>query len=134
VYAPGDGHNRGLLACGGEFAKRQEHIAYRRWWKVGCGRKVLVCAEATKRCVHTTVRDAGPFGIYRGPLRRAQTEGRWRVCIASRPPEGWKWRGVADLSYALWQRLGRPRFLSRVHLYFLTRVRVAQGERYGHSS
>ena len=121
VYAPGDGHNRGLLACGGEFTKRQEHVAYRRWWKVGCGREVLVCAEATGRCALTTVRDGGPYGVYQGRLRnrRTATPAERR---AGAPREGWQWRGAADLSYKLWIRLGRPPFLSGVQLFFFKRT------------
>lgn len=122
VYAPNDGWNSGELACGGRFRRGQEHIAYRGWRRVGCNRRVVVCADATWRCVLTTVRDAGPFGIYTGPLRNAVPEGRWRVFTGpGRPPRGWRYRAVADLSYALWRRLGRPGGLTRVRLFFLPR-------------
>lgn len=64
--------------------------------------------------------DAGPFGIYRGRLKGCTVEGRHRVWTKSlTPPRGWKWRGKADLSRALWKRLGKPRFLTRIRLYFL---------------
>jgi hypothetical protein len=68
------------------------------------------------------VMDSGPFGIYCGRLARCVEEGRYRTWTRSlTPPAGWKWRGHADLSRALWKKLGRPRFLSRVRLYFLPR-------------
>ena len=120
VYHPGDGWNRGTLACGGRFTWQQEHIAYRGWWRVGCGRKVVVCTDATRRCALSAVQDAGPFGIYRGALRHCRAQGRWKVWTKRQaPPAGWRFRGVADLSWALWIRLGRPSFLSKVRLYFV---------------
>jgi len=112
-YFPGDGYNRGVLACGGEFVMEMDHIAHRAWRRMGCGRPVLVCAQQTLSCALTRVRDAGPFGIAR---RKS-----WRVHTGIRPPAGWHWRAAADLSYGLWQRLGRPRTLSRIHLVFLPR-------------
>lgn len=119
VYLPNDGHNHGRLSCGGKLTWKSTHIAYRRWRKVGCGRPVLVCSERTNRCAWSKVLDAGPFGIYRGPLRRCVTEGRWKVWTRSlTPPKGWKYRAVADLTYALWKKLGKPGGLSRIHLYF----------------
>lgn len=122
VYRPGDGWNRGELACGGIYRETQLHIAHRNWRRLGCGRRVMVCAEDTGRCVLTRVMDAGPWGIYRGPLRNAVPDGRWKIWTRSlRPPKGWRFRAVTDLSWALWKRLGRPRGLSRVHLTFLPR-------------
>lgn len=109
MYHPGDGHNAGELACGGRFEAHQEHVAVRRWWAVGCGRPVVVCYAA--RCVATRVRDAGPFGATDGRGWRIETSGR------TRPP--WSYRGGVDLSRALWARLGRPAFLSRVVLVWL---------------
>ena len=114
-YAPGDGHNAGELACGGKFTREQVHIAYRGWHKRGCGSHVIVYSEDTQVAVLTTIQDAGPFGAYRGPIRRAKAEGRWKV-ITGALPAGWKWRGLLDASYGLWVKLRRPRFLSRVHL------------------
>lgn len=118
-YAPGDGFNAGELACGGQFTKDQVHIAYRRWHRRGCGSSVLVYSSQTNRMVLTTIQDAGPFGIYTGPLRHAKRDGRWRVFTGSKPPKGWKWRGLIDASYGLWVALDRPGFLSRVHIYHL---------------
>lgn len=119
-YAPNDGHNRGILACNSKrFTHTQEHIAYRRYYKVGCGCKVIVCVEATQRCALTKVMDAGPFGIYKPPLRHAVRDGRYKVWPALKPPPGWRWRGLVDISIALWHRLGKPPFLSRVHLFFI---------------
>jgi len=110
MYHPGDGHNAGTLACGGRFRVGQEHIAYRGWRRVGCGRRVIVCAATTRKCAVTTVRDSGPWGATDGE--------RWEVQVP-RLREGWRRRAVADLSRALWRRLGRPRFLSRITLVFL---------------
>jgi hypothetical protein len=122
MYYPGDGWNAGELACGGRFTQDQVHIAYRKWRKVGCGRRVLVCARDTSRCVMATVQDAGPFGIYTGPLKNAYREGRWKVFTGpGRPPKGWRYRAVVDLSVGLWRKLGRPRGLSHVSLLFLPR-------------
>lgn len=118
VYKPNDGFNKGDLACGGRFAFQQNHIAYRRWHRVGCGTKVLVCSSRTTRCVISTVRDAGPYGIYKPPFRHAVREGRWKVWTKPRPPRGWRWRAVADLSHRLWELLGRPGVFSPIHLYF----------------
>jgi hypothetical protein len=126
-YKPGDGHNRGLLACGGKFTDEQVHIAHRKWWKWGCGRSVRVCSLDTNRCVVAPIMDGGPYGMITGSLRNAKKEGRWKVQpkadrLASRsPPPGWRFRGIADLSYGLWLKLGKPKGLSRVRLYFLPR-------------
>jgi len=121
-YWPGDGHNNGLLACGGRFSSDQVHIAYRGWRRVGCRRLVLVCADSSGKCALARVMDAGPFGIYKGRLKGCAAEGRRRVWTKSlTPPAGWKWRGQADLSVALWKKLGKPRFLTKVRLYFLPR-------------
>lgn len=122
VYRPGDGFNRGELACGGWFTRTQVHVALRDWRRLGCGRRVLVCAEDTRRCHPATVRDAGPWGIYRGPIRNAVRDGRWRVWTKRVPPRGWGWRAGVDLSWALWLRLGRPRGLTWVQIYVLPRV------------
>jgi hypothetical protein len=111
MYKPRDGHNRGQLACGGTFTAEQEHVAHRRWRKLGCGRKVVVYSRETQQLVATHVMDAGPFGITDG-------KGGWRCWTRSlTPPEGWRFRGAMDLSVALWRRLGRPRFLSRAKLF-----------------
>lgn len=110
MYHPGDGHNAGELACGGRFEAHQEHVAVRRWWAVGCGRPVVVCHGA--RCVATRVRDAGPFGVTDG-------RGGWRIETGRSPRAPWRYRGGVDLSRALWRRLGRPAFLSRVMLVWL---------------
>jgi len=126
VYAPGDGNNRGVLSCGGAFSRHQVHIAYRGWRRVGCGRVVVVCSSSTGACAMATVRDAGPYGLFRGRLRESHRPGRWRLAPRAarrtgRAPRGWQWRGKVDLSLALWVRLGRPRFLSQVQLLFLPR-------------
>lgn len=119
VYRPNDGFNHGKLSCGGTLTYKSNHIAYRKWRKVGCGRPVLVCAAHTDRCVWSKVMDAGPFGIYKGSLRNCVRDGRWRVWTKSwTAPKGWKFRGVADLSWGLWVKLGRPKFLTKVTLYF----------------
>lgn len=125
VYWPGDGWNGGELCCGGKFTKEQDHIAYRGWPRIGCGGKVVVCSVVTQRCTLTHVRDAGPFGIYRGPLTNAYAEGRWRVFTGpGRPPKGWRYRAVADLTRPVWRALGRPPGLSPVRLYFLRATTV----------
>jgi hypothetical protein len=118
MYKPNDGFNHGRLACGGTFTHKQNHIAYRRWHRVGCGTKVVVCSVDTSRCSVSYVRDAGPYGIYKPPLKHAVREGRWRVWTRSEPPKGWRWRTVVDLSYGLWRLLGEPAALSKVHLFF----------------
>lgn len=124
MYKPRDGFNCGKLACGGTFTAEQNHIAYRGVWRMGCGRRVLVCSAAKNTCVLSRVMDAGPFGIYKPPLKRAVKEGRWKVWTKRSPPKGWQWRAVADLSYKLWTLLGRPRHLSKIHLFFSPRVGV----------
>lgn len=113
-YRPGDGHNAGTLACGGTFTSHQNHIAHRRWRRLGCGRKVLVIAPSTGRSAMSEVRDAGPFGT-------TNAQGAWRLCTKYRPPKGWRWRGLTDLSTALWKKLSRPKFLSQVVLVFVGR-------------
>lgn len=123
VYRPGDGFNAGELSCGGKFTAEQVHIAHRRWRRIGCGTPVFVCASATKRCAWATVRDAGPFGIYRGKLKNCVREGRWKVWLKSRPPVGWRWRAVVDLSWGLWKKLGRPGGLTKVTLLYQQRRR-----------
>lgn len=116
-YWPGDGSNAGHLSCGGSFTHDMEHIAYRGWRRVGCGRPVLVCSESSVTCALSRVRDSGPFGIVHGR--------RWRVHTGGRPPAGWRWRAAADLSLGLWQRLDRPASLSRVYLVFLPRPAIS---------
>lgn len=120
MYHPNDGSNGGELACGGRLQWSSHHIAYRRWWRVGCGRRVIVCSVETGRCVRTHVRDGGPYGVYRGSIntRRVASKAERR---SGQPRAGWKWRGVADLTWAVWKDLGRPRFLSQISLYFLKR-------------
>lgn len=119
MYHPGDGHCGKQTACGNSFTMKSHHIAHRRWYRLGCGREVIVCADDTEKCVATTVQDGGPYGIYFGKMRHAVKEGRWKVWTKARPPKGWKWRAIVDLSWALWVDLGKPRALSRVQLYFL---------------
>jgi hypothetical protein len=136
MYHPGDGFNRGILACSKwkkpiKFTWKQNHIAYRRWWKVGCGRKVKVCAKDTGRCVMSKVMDGGPYGIIRGPLRHAVRDGRYKVWVKSTPPKGWRWRAVADLSHALWVKLGKPRGLTPIRLYFSPRQKRRKRPRRG---
>jgi hypothetical protein len=104
MYHPGDGHNRGILACGGKFEWGSHHIAIRQWRRVGCGAPARVCVG--RRCVWTTVRDSGPWGAIRGK--------RWQVQIKLRP--GWKRRGVVDLSWLVWVELGSPKWLSSVRV------------------
>ncbi len=127
VYHPNDGFNRGILSCSGVipiyFKWNQNHIAYRSWRKVGCGRRILVCTSETNKCAVSKVRDAGPYGVYRGKLRRAVAEGRWKVWVSTRAPKGWKFRAAADLSYALWSRLGKPRSLGPLKVYFIQKLR-----------
>lgn len=105
TYHVGDGMSGTELACGGRFDPAQEHVAIRQW-RGRCGLPTRVCAAATKRCVWTTVRDSGPWGA-------VDDKGVWRVW--PRPlPQGWRRRGVVDLTGPLWIRLGRPPFLSPV--------------------
>lgn len=123
-YHPGDGNCGEEVACGGPFTWKDRHIAYRHWRKVGCGRLVLIHAIETDRWSAAIVADAGPFGVYHGPLLRCVKEGRYRAASRAerrrgRPRGGWKWRGLTDLSHAVWVDLGRPKFLSEVRLYFL---------------
>ena len=122
AYHPNDGHNAGRLSCRGEFTWEQNHIAYRKWRKMGCKRPVLVCSMRTARCVLSQVRDAGPFGIYTGKLKNCKAEGRWKLWTRIRPPKGWKFRAVADLSWNLWKQLGKPRFFSHIALFFLKKT------------
>lgn len=123
VYWPGDSCRTGrVLACDTPRRRRfyvpgSVHLAMRTWHRIGCGRVVRVCAEATRKCVDAPVLDSGPWGIIRGPLRRAVAEGRWRVWTKPRPPEGWRFRAVVDLSRALWIKLGKPAPLSFVRVY-----------------
>lgn len=114
VYAPGDGMNRGQLACGGIFTHQDEHIAIRRPHRVGCGSKAIVCANG--RCVKTKVKDAGPFGII-----RIDGKPGWKTCTRSNPPRGWRWRGTVDVSIGLWKKMGRPKFLTDATVVILPR-------------
>lgn len=126
VYWPGDSFTAAdspVMACDTprrprRYRRGSVHIAHREWRRLGCGTPVLVCARLTKRCAWAEVADGGPWGIYRGKLAGAVREGRWKVWTRPRPPEGWRWRAVADLSRALWKRLGRPRALSEVVLVY----------------
>ena len=89
---------------------------------MGCGAQVLVYAHETGKFALTRVRDAGPFGIYTGKLRRCKSEGRWRRWTKTlRAPAGWTWRGKVDYSDRLHRDLGRPGFLSRTTLLFFPR-------------
>jgi hypothetical protein len=115
VYRRGDGHNAGTLSCGGQYDDVQNHIAHRKWRRLGCGRKVVVCAHSTGLCAVSKVRDAGPFGVYKGRWWKPTA---WKVWPRHRPPQGWKWRGHVDLSWALWKTLGRPKFFSGVTMVF----------------
>lgn len=129
VYWPGDAARTGnVMACDRPRLRRvyrrgSIHLAMRSVWRIGCGRKVLVCARATGRCARAPVLDAGPWGVITGSRRRARAEGRYKVWVKQRPPEGWRFRGVADLSRALWTRLGKPRFMTRVTIFIPRRVR-----------
>lgn len=116
VYKPNDGHNAGWLACGGRvrYSHVQVHIAHRAWRKLGCGRPVYVYVPSTGKSRLTTVRDGGPYGI----TNRA---GDWRVWTRTlHAPRGWRFRGLTDLSWALWKQLGKPRFLSKAVLLFVS--------------
>ena len=138
VYRPRDGSCGTELACGGTFSETSRHIAYRRWWAVGCGRVVLVHSVQTGLWSASFVRDGGPYGVYRGAIRRCVQDGRYRVASRrerrrGRPDRGWTWRGLTDLSWGLWLDLGSPDFLSEVRLYFFPwrqpRQRKAGGDR-----
>jgi hypothetical protein len=118
-----------VLACDTPRRRRfyrrgSVHVAIREWRKIGCGTKVVVCAHKTARCAVAPVLDSGPWGIYRGKMKNAVKEGRWRVYTRSYvPPKGWKFRGLVDLSRELWRRLGRPRGLTGVTVYVPRRRR-----------
>lgn len=114
IYAPGDGHNAGELACGGRLTWRSEHVAI-RGWRGRCGAPARVCVRG--RCAWTTVRDSGPWGLQCGP--------RWHVWTRPSLPAGCRRRAVVDLAWALWQRLGRPPFLSRAEVTVYRRARPA---------
>jgi hypothetical protein len=128
MYHPGDGHCGDTTACGKTFKMDDVHIALRTWRKWGCGRKVIVCSKITGRCIPATIQDGGPYGVYTGKLKNAKKEGRWKVWTKTvvHPPKGWKWRGVADLSYGLWAKLGKPKFLSHIKIYFFARSKGAK--------
>lgn len=102
IYHPNDGHNKGELACGGRFTWKQDHIAIRQWYG-RCNAPAQVCVVGGK-CVWTKVRDSGPWGATKGK--------KWEVQIKLK--KGWRRRAIVDLSWALWKRLGKPRFLSKV--------------------
>jgi len=119
-YAPGDGHNAGKICCGGiQYTTTQIHIAYRRWWKYGCGRAVLIWVPQTRSIALTRIMDAGPFGIYTGNLRGAVKDGRWKVWTKTYPPDGWRWRAGLDMSVGLWKKMGRPRALTKYRMWIL---------------
>lgn len=116
VYWPGDGSTPGrVLACDTpcrprRYRRGSVHVAMRgAREKIGCGAAVVVCSEQTGRCVAAPVLDAGPWGIVRGK--------KWRVWRKLRPPSGWKFRAVVDVSREVWRRLGRPKPLSIVRIY-----------------
>lgn len=111
VYIPNDGYNSGELACGGTYTKEQDHIAIRNW-KGRCGDAVAIYVPSTGHLAISKIRDAGPYGTM-------DAAGRWQVCTNRKPPKGFRWRSITDLSYALWKRLGRPRFLTKVQLYYI---------------
>jgi len=109
MYAPNDGHNRGILACtGAPFTDDQIHIALRQWKRL-CGRRAIVCTR--RRCAVARVMDSGPWG--------ATCDGKYRVIRGALPP-GCRWRAVTDLSYGLWRKLGRPRNRSKVWIFVPT--------------
>jgi len=134
-YWPGDSTGTGsVLACDRPKRRRfyrrgSVHVAMRTWYRLGCGTEVLLCASDTSRCALAPVLDSGPWGIVRGPLRNARAEGRWRrprSAVEANTwlralPEGWRFRGVADLSVALWKKLGRPLPLTQISIYRLRR-------------
>jgi len=103
VYHVSDGHNAGLLACGGRLLPSSHHLAIRQW-RGRCGAPAVVCSAATARCVRTVVLDSGPFGATR--------DGEWEMQIQLR--EGWRRRAVVDMTRAVWTELGRPAALSPV--------------------
>lgn len=97
VYWPGDGHNKGQLACGGVFSREQVHVAVRDWPQRGCRRRVVVFSAETGRAVLARVMDAGPFGIVRvtgsaGARERGKDWGIWTKSL--RAPPGWRFRGM----------------------------------------
>lgn len=116
-YWPGDGSTPGkVLACDTpcrprRYRRGSVHVAMRGVRRrFPCGTAVVVCSEQTGRCVPAPVLDAGPWGI-------VDAEGNRRRWGRIDPPEGWRFRGVVDVSREVWRRLGRPRFLSRVRIY-----------------
>lgn len=113
MYHPGDGHCGKRTSCDKPFTWKSDHIAIRRWRKWGCGRRVVVCVIKTGLCALTKVGDSGPWGITNGK--------QWKVWTKLKVPKGWWRRGHYDLSPALWRRLGKPKFLSRLRVYFLPR-------------
>lgn len=122
-YHPGDGNCGKTTACGKRFTFAQEHIALRDWYRLGCGRKVYVCAHATRRCATTRVGDGGPYVVYPQALsyRQALKRRRFKVWVKTRPPRGWRFREVADLSHGLWLKLGKPRYRSNITIVVLPR-------------
>lgn len=118
MYHPGDGHCGSMTSCGRPFTWASDHIAHRRWHKWGCGRRIIVCVIRTGRCALTKIGDSGPWGITNGK--------QWKVWTKLRVPVGWRRRGHYDLAHALWARLGKPKFLSRLRVYFLPRTRTTQ--------
>lgn len=121
TYAPGDGYNRGKLACGDRpFTRQQRHIALRDYDRHGCGSPVLVQAISTGKIAAGTVEDAGPFGAVK------QKGKGYRVWTGRRPPKGWRWRGAVDISVGMWVSLGRPRFLTYARILILRKNRMQQ--------
>ena len=123
VYWPGDGFTGTVMACDIprqplRYERGSVHIAMRRWYKIGCGTLVTVCSTATNKCAVAPVLDGGPYGIITGPRRHAVRDGRWKVCTKYRPPKGWRWRAVADMSRELWRQLGSPPALSNIVILY----------------
>lgn len=116
AYWPGDSMRTGtVLACDRpsrprRYRRGSVHVAMRAWWRIGCGTKVLVCSRRTARCAVAPVLDGGPWMVTDGKRRK--------VWVKQRPPKGWRFRAVADLSRALWRRLGRPPAFSRLAIYY----------------
>lgn len=125
VYWPGDSCRTGtVMSCDRprkpvRYREGSIHVAIRTWWRIGCGTKVVVCSDFSSLCEVAPVLDGGPWGIIRGRLRKAVAEGRHRVWVKQRPPRGWRFRAVADLSRELWRRLGSPPIFSRISIYYI---------------
>lgn len=115
VYWPGDGHSGKTCADGKPFTKERCHIAHRTW---PLGRRVRVCSKKTRRCALSFVGDRGPFGACdkKGIRRNHACRGRWLLKIRRTDPG--TWRGIADLSRCVAEKIG-VRGLQRVRLELL---------------